>query len=239
MIGHDTFTTTPRDHLGGHTTPLQLINQRPQQWGHSFFYSIHQWENTQDESLTIKRSKSAPAKICIICAMRTETRSFATKVSGFGCRWRLPHPSEDKILPGEYADPYFRGDGRIPLTRANVVGDNGEDETIIFEPKKEVVEHPGSMQIHHQSGLLINLKCYHGIKLPEAGGDVSSIHWNGKTSHWWDLVCLRETEEGLHPVVQCRVCGHMYRETWSAVLDFIRDEELKRRLMSYAITLSV
>ena len=66
------------------------------------------------------------------------------------------------------------------------------------------------------------------------GGDISSIHWNGEANHWFDLVCLRSTDEGLFPVVQCRYCGHMYRESWSAVLDFITDPELKARLLHHA-----
>ena len=159
--------------------------------------------------------------------------------SGFGTRWRLPLPSEDHILPGNYEHPYFRGNGRIPIHLAKVVGDDGDDERIYFEPNMDVADHPGLTQLRNGSGLLVNIKCFHGLKLPEAGGDITSIHWNGKTSHWWDLVCLRETEEGLHPVVQCRQCGHMYRETWPAVLDFIKDKELKRRLMTYATTLVV
>ena len=156
--------------------------------------------------------------------------------SGFGHYWRLPVPSEDHILPGDYPGT-FAGNCLIPLHWATVVGDNGEDETIYFEPNKEVVEHPGSTQLRHDNGLCVNIKCFHGLKLPEAGGDITSVDWIGKASHWWDLVCLRETEEGLHPVVQCRQCGYWYRETWPAVLDFIQDKELKSRLMTYAITL--
>lgn len=154
--------------------------------------------------------------------------------SDFGLRWRLPLPSEDHIKPGDYEDPYFRGNGRIPLHWAYVCGDNGEDERIDFKPNSEIVNHPGSTQLHDASGLLVNIKCFHGLKLPEAGGDITSVHWNGKTSHWWDLICLRETDDGLFPVVQCRQCGHMYRESWAAVLDFIQDPELKRRLLHYA-----
>ena len=168
--------------------------------------------------------------------LRYEDRFSVEPIEGssFGCRWRLPLPAEDHIKPGDYADPYFRGDGKVPLRSATVVGDNGEDEIITFKPNPEIAEHPGLMQTHHESGLLINTKCYHGLKLPEPGGDISSIHWNGKANHWFDLVCLRSTDEGLFPVVQCRYCGHMYRESWSAVLDFITDPELKARLLHHA-----
>lgn len=163
--------------------------------------------------------------------------------SGFGTRWRLPMPHEDDILPGNYDDPYFRGNAKVELTSYLAVGDDGEDEWTTFEPNPEIINHlnhPGNLQIRHEpTGLLINTKCYHGLKLPEAGGDISSIHWNGKPPHWFDLICLRKTEEGLHPVVKCRHCGHMYRETWAAVLPFVeaQDKVLYERLRFYAITL--
>ena len=173
--------------------------------------------------------------------LRYEDRDKVTCEEGsdFGCRWRLPLPSEDHMEPGEY-HPYCHGDGSgtVPLGRAYAVGDNGEDEITYFEPNPEVVDHPGSMQLHHKSGLLINVKCFHGLKLPEAGGDITRTGWNGHANHW-ELRCLRETKEGLLPVVACRYCGHMYRETWAAVLPFITDKELHRRLQSYAITLAI
>ena len=151
-------------------------------------------------------------------------------------------PHEDDILPGNYDDPYFRGNAKIELTSYLAVGDDGEDEWTTFEPNPEIIDHPGHLQIRHEpTGLLINTKCFHGLKLPEAGGDISSIHWNGKPPHWFDLTCLRETEEGLLPVVKCRHCGHMYRETWAAVLSFVKakslDMTLYNRLAHYAIGL--
>ena len=44
--------------------------------------------------------------------------------SGFGCRWRIPFPDEDHILPGDY-DSGFR---QVDLDTAVFCGDNGEDE---------------------------------------------------------------------------------------------------------------
>lgn len=170
--------------------------------------------------------------------LRYEDRFSVEPIDGseFGHRWRLPLPAEDHLKPGDYVDPYFRGDTTVPLTSYCAVGDNGEDEWCSFEPKAEIVEHPGHLQLKHPSGLLINTKCYHGLKLPEAGGDVSSIHWNGKSVHWFELCCLRSTPEGLFPVVRCRHCDHMYRESWAAVLPFVKaqDSLLYQRLLHHA-----
>ena len=167
--------------------------------------------------------------------LRYEDKDKVTCEEGscFGRRWRLPLPWEDDVKPGEYEDPYFRGEGRVPLDWATVVGDNGEDETIFYKPKPSFIERPGFVQIKH-SGILLGLNCYHGERLPEVTGDIRSAHWNGRSTYW-NLVCLRETDGGLFPVVQCAICGDYFRETWAGVLPFIRDEELHRRLQSCAI----
>lgn len=151
--------------------------------------------------------------------------------SSFGNRWRLPIPEEDHIKPGDYDAPYFRG-GFVPLLPTTVCGDDGEDELISFTPNPEVADHPGTLQIHHDSGLLLNIKCHHGIRLPEAGGGLKSAFWSGKANHQWNLVCLKDTAQGMLPVVACATCGHMYRESsWAAVIDFITDPILRERLI--------
>ena len=102
-------------------------------------------------------------------------------------------------------------------------------EIIFYKPKPSFADSPGFLQIKHDSGLLLGLNCYHGERLPEVTGDVRSAHWNGRSTHW-NLVCLRETDEGLLPVVQCAICRDYFRETWAGVLPFIRDNELRLRL---------
>ena len=141
---------------------------------------------------------------------------------------------EDDMKPGEY-ESLLPWQGSRSFSWAPSVGDNGVEEIIFYKPKPSFADSPGFLQIKRDSGLLLGLNCYHGERLPEVTGDVRSAHWNGRSTHW-NLVCLRETDEGLLPVVQCAICGDYFRETWAGVLPFIRDNELRLRLQSYAIT---
>ena len=150
--------------------------------------------------------------------------------SGFGWFWRIPFPDEDNILPGDYKQ-YNRGerlyiqDGFYPVNSDNPAYKDFSDS--------ETIADPGIMQIcHRESGLLVNVNCYHGEQLPAPSKDFKPS-WNGK-SHALELACIRSTPEGLFPVVRCRFCDHMWRYDWADILPYVQDQELRRRLEEYA-----
>jgi hypothetical protein len=136
--------------------------------------------------------------------------------------YRLPYPDEDSILPGDYREPF----------RAQRLYDSHGDE---FRAENLIAQ-PGTMQVHNEkSGLLLNLPCYHGMKLPDCGPLVK-VFWNGKS--WsFELAFLRAVLENrvlvLYPVVQCRHCRKCWRASWSEVIDFI-PQPLMDRLKVYA-----
>lgn len=132
--------------------------------------------------------------------------------------FRLPFPDEDGMQPGQYSD-FNRGER---LYRASKFGhDDFEDA--------ETLDDPGLMQLRHeQSGLLVNMPCYHGQRLPELteNGKKVATFWNGK-GHSFELHmlrCVRDEETGnlaLLPVVRCRHCGHAWRYRWETIWEFI------------------
>ena len=67
--------------------------------------------------------------------LRYEDQDKVTPESGsdFGFRWRIPFPSEDKILPGDYCG----GFRQVDLDTAVFCGDNGEDEVANYTPPKD------------------------------------------------------------------------------------------------------
>jgi hypothetical protein len=145
-------------------------------------------------------------------------------------RFRLPFPDEDDMLPGEYED-YNRG---LRLHRT-VKGHMGHDYCEDFTDP-ETASEPGTIQLRHESGLLLNVPCYHGEKLPEVAAPMQAF-WNGKS---WslELVRLRAVGEGgelrVYPVVECRHCRQAWRYKWSDIWEYIPDVKLRDRLAVYA-----
>lgn len=133
-----------------------------------------------------------------------------------GLYFRLPFPDEDQIRPGDYRD-YRRG-VRLALP-ADPYGD-----TILSEEEK--VNAPGVIQLAHPSGLLLNVPCYHGVRLPDGGPDIQA-HWNGRTWHL-ELRYLKTTPEGIQPVFACRFCNTMWRGQWHEVVSFLPRDILGR-----------
>jgi hypothetical protein len=162
-----------------------------------------------------------------------------------GCRFRLPFPDEDNILPGDYEDfnrglrlykrlpcDWCAGSGKN-LTFAEDCrrcGGNGFDGHSDFQYEDLK---PGSFQITHESGLLFSVPCHHGMKLPDLG-PVKPC-WNGKS---WATVLssIRVVRDGLElktfPVVRCRFCDEAWRFDWEDVWDYI-PEDMKTRLQRY------
>lgn len=64
-------------------------------------------------------------------------------------------------------------------------------------------EDPGTIQLTHKSGLLLNVPCYHGRQLPEVSAPMKAF-WNGK-SPALELYQVKNTTEGIKPIVRCRL----------------------------------
>ena len=139
-------------------------------------------------------------------------------------RWRLPFPDEDNVLPGGY-DEYDRG---LRLWR-NVKGANGREHSEDFSFDEDLS--PGTLQMTHPCGLLVNVPCHHGAKLPDLGG--AKVFWNGR-GHFYELAFVKNTREGVFPIIRCRACGNMWRSEWDKVLPFVADEVMRSRLEAYA-----
>ena len=122
-----------------------------------------------------------------------------------GLRFRLPFPDEDCLLPGYYTDA-FRGQRLY-----NNAGD-----------------WLGAPEMETKPGLLLNIPCYHGMRLPDLGPDVR-VFWNGK-GHALELTSVKTMGDGsVVPVVTCLHCRSAWRMTWDEIWDYI-PEPLRARL---------
>ena len=135
-------------------------------------------------------------------------------------RFRLPFPDEDSVRIGEY-EIYDRGE------RLYTKDDTYAQDLRIPD------DDPGVIQLHHESGVLVNIPCHHGVKLPDVTGeDDVKVFWNGKS---WalELSSLKNTEDGIKPVIRCRFCKHAWRADWAEIFPYVNGE-LRARLREYA-----
>jgi len=168
--------------------------------------------------------------------LRWEDRERVSKVPNSldpattaGLFFRLPFPDEDGLQPGDYTE-HNRG---YRLGRQEPEA-GGRSYWCDWAPSEVDEIKPGLIQLSHKSGLLLNVPCHHGVKLPEVGPGMGA-HWNGK-SHSFELVHVKHVGGGvLRPVYHCRHCGSMWSTDWADVLPFCGlDKELLRRLEVYA-----
>lgn len=132
-----------------------------------------------------------------------------------GLRFRVPFPDEDGQGPG-FGEPF-----RTLL----LVDFTGLDEESLGT---------GTMQMHHPSGLLLNVTCHHGRQLPEGSAGVQP-HWNGRRVHWFALSSIKACADSrLRPVVQCSVCRNAWAlDDWAPVLASV-PEQMRERLTAYS-----
>lgn len=135
-----------------------------------------------------------------------------------GLLWRLPFPDEDGRGPGNY-DDYGRG---IRLRRG--------DEWLRCP---ELAAEHGQVQMRHECGYLLNVPCYHGEKLPHG------VQWNGRAGGFYELAHVKNTAEGVLPVIRCRFCRKAWRCEWAEVLEWIPDPVLRARLEQHAAPVAV
>jgi len=142
-----------------------------------------------------------------------------------GLWFRLPFPDEDKLRPGDGYD-YERAVPLIPYE------DKDTGERIAFD-LSDVEE--GIVQMHHWGlGMLLNVNCYHGSRLPESNNEIK-VFGNGRSHLNWELYMVKNHEGiGLLPIVRCMHCRTTIRTTWAAVLPHITDRTLRDRLTDYA-----
>ena len=115
--------------------------------------------------------------------------------------FRLPFPDEDNVQIGMYE----------PFDRSLYCG---------FFTIDDIEKEPGIIQLYNKDcGLLVNLPCYHGSKLP----DLSSVEnakafWNGKNNPLELSSIKYEYGKITKPVFTCKCCRKSWSIDWSDVV---------------------
>lgn len=133
--------------------------------------------------------------------------------------WRIPMPDEDGTKPGEYPfgvvhDNYVPWQLSIDLSEID---------------KDEFTANSGMFQMwDKRMGLTVNVKCYHGLKLPESTAS-AQFFWNGKADVL-HLAFLNNAAEELLICVQCRMCKNLWTCGWNEIGHLIKSVWMRLRL---------
>ena len=149
--------------------------------------------------------------------------------------WRLPFPDEDSVTPGNY-DPYMR----TTMLAIKVDSEAIHGQTYYKHYADDFfLTEPGNLQLTHPCGLLINVPCYHGLKLPDLPREADKgfgIAWNGKDPGFLGLCGIKnDSKKGIIPLISCKYCGKLWSTDWNDIWDYIIDKELKERLEVYKL----
>ena len=140
------------------------------------------------------------------------------------CAWRIPLPSEDGTDVGDYDYGGLLKGGYIPYDLM-IKSDSFTDDM-----KEALLKSQGIVQSHVESmGLLVNIPCYHGIKLPEVGNSSFKVFWNGKRDPL-HLCFLKNTEKELLVGIRCAGCNCMWTTVFNEIEPYIVSLEMKLRL---------
>lgn len=143
-----------------------------------------------------------------------------------GCLWRIPLPSEDGIKPGDFEYDMLLKDKSIPYELMIDL------ERFTNEMKESLLESVGLVQSYVESlGMLVNIPCHHGIRLPDVGDSGIKVFWNGKRRPI-HLCYLKNDEKELLVGVRCSGCNHMWNTAFNEIEPYILSMEMKMRLFN-------
>lgn len=135
--------------------------------------------------------------------------------------WRLPFPEEDGIPAGSYEtyEPWKN------TSRAFL------DERY-FEMKKKLYDQEpeaGFVQLRSDAlGMLVNVSCYHGTRLPESTKD-TKFFFNGKRNPL-RIAYVKNYPTEMRVVYACAACGKMWSASYNEIAPYIMDDEMRDRL---------
>lgn len=137
-----------------------------------------------------------------------------------GLNWRIPAFEEDGLLPGQFmfgalVDKYG------PLRSIRLKN--------IDEEFDGIASSPGLIQLHDErSAMCVNVKCYHGVKLPEGNSDFNAFY-NGKRDTLF-LQALKNAKDDLRIVFACSACGNAWSCPFGEIYKYIDDVRMLFRL---------
>lgn len=138
--------------------------------------------------------------------------------------WRIPTPDEDGTQVGDYEPSLMLENGYIPY---HLMIDSLKFDD---EDKQLFIKHSGITHVVvDKLGMVCNIKCFHGLKLPDNSKDVIYF-WNGKKGPF-HLAYLVNTDTELRVGIKCNACGELFSMPFNEAESLIMSMLMKLRLL--------
>lgn len=138
--------------------------------------------------------------------------------------WRIPNPDEDGTLPGDYNYSLLRDDVIVPWKLKL-------DSSKLKREDVAILKETGTIQLSDKRmGLLVNIRCPHGLPLKQETNTQCSLGYNGhqNTLH---LCGLKNTQRELTVVFSCASCGSIWSDSFYELEPLIESIWMKLRLL--------
>ena len=134
--------------------------------------------------------------------------------------WRLPIPTEDELLPGEFSFGAWRESFHTMLKNFDEVA-----------AKEQCYKTTGIVQtMIDELGILVNVKCYHGLRLPQGNDDFKAF-FNGKKYALRLIAVKNDTKlKELRICVSCTACEKRWSCSFNDIEAYIYSLEMRLRL---------
>ncbi len=150
---------------------------------------------------------------------RNKVERHANSLNPHSCKnlfWRFPVFTEDDIKVGDYEHYEVSWEYDVMVNNS-------------AEAFQELKDCTGNVQAKiEELGILVNLPCYHGLKLPENTEDIS-FFFNGKRDGLM-LYALKNTEKELRIVIRCAACRSMWSFPYNEIDSAILSDRMRARL---------
>ena len=138
--------------------------------------------------------------------------------------WRIPNPDEDGTLPGDYNYSLLREGVFVPWKLKL-------DTSKLKREDAAILKQTGTIQLSDKRmGLLVNIKCPHGLPLEQDGNTQCSLVYNGhqNTLH---LCGLKNTPKELTVVFTCASCESIWSTSFNEIEPLIESIWMRLRLL--------
>jgi hypothetical protein len=148
-----------------------------------------------------------------------------------GLHWRLPLPKEDGIEPGDFESHKILEYHKNLRTSFIPCDAMLKHEVLSDDDKEQLAKSTGIVHATVEMlGMVVNVPCYHGLKLPESVEGGVRCFWNGKRDALYFSGVINKEKE-LLVLMECAACGECWSMPYQEAEPLFHSVWMKLRLL--------